>query len=117
MRFSTNKITQKELNNSLVEFCLSQDEREKVMVKKRKELGYVEYKGASWKVFDPTWANDVCQHYACIYCRLELETSKLTSMDEIIGYCMKLESVTNDFFNKFVQDIKQNIGLKDLDVF
>jgi len=47
VRFSTNEITQKELNNSLVEFCLSQDEREKVMVKKRKELGYVEYKGAS----------------------------------------------------------------------
>jgi len=47
VRFSTNEITQKELNNSLVEFCLFQDEREKAMVKKRKELGYVEYKGTS----------------------------------------------------------------------
>jgi len=47
MHFSTNKITQKELNNLLVESYLSQDEREKTIVKRREELGYVECKNAS----------------------------------------------------------------------
>jgi len=47
VHFSTNEITQKELNNSLVESYLFQDETEKVMVKRRKELGYVECKDAS----------------------------------------------------------------------
>lgn len=59
IHFSTNEITQKELNNLLVESHLSQDEREKTIVKRRKELGYVECKDASWKILDPTQANDV----------------------------------------------------------
>jgi len=45
VHFSTNEITQKELNNLLVKSCLLQDKREKAMVKRRKELGYVKFKG------------------------------------------------------------------------
>jgi len=36
-------------------------------------------------------------------------------MDEIVEYCMKLEFVANDFFDKFAKGIKQNYqseGLK-----
>ena len=48
------------------------------------------------------------QCYTYICCRLELETPKLTSIDEIIEYCVKLKSVANDIFDKFAQGIKQN---------
>ena len=47
MCFSTNKIVQKELNNSQVETHFPQNKSEKVVVKQGKELGDVEHKGAS----------------------------------------------------------------------
>jgi len=99
MCFSTNKIIRKEFNNLQVKIYFPQDEREKAVIKWGKELGDVKHKDASWKVFDPTWVNDVYQRYACICCRLKLESSKLTLVDGVVGYCMELESIANDFFN------------------
>ena len=69
------------------------------MVQQEKELGDVEYKDASWKVFDLFWANNVSQSYACICYRLKLEFPKLTLVDKVVGYYIKLKSVTNKFFN------------------
>ena len=37
--------------------------------------------------------------------RFELEISKLILVDEIVRNYMKLESITNNFFNKFSQYI------------
>ena len=99
MCFSINKIVLFELNNLQVKTRFSQDKSEKTVVKQGKELGNVKYKNASWKVFNPSQANNVSQSYACIHCRLKLKFPKLTLIDKVVGYCMKLESITNDFFN------------------
>jgi len=78
MCYSINKIVWKELNNSQVKTYFLQNESKKVVIKWGKELGDVECKDASWKVFDPSWANDMSQSYACIHHRLKLKSSKLT---------------------------------------
>ena len=71
------------------------------MVKGGEELRDVEGKGASQQISDPTSINKMDKSDTCISCGFELETAKLTVMNEIIGDHMKLESITDDFFNEF----------------
>jgi len=62
-------------------------------------LGNIKSKGASQQIFDPPHANEVSQCYACISYELGFEFSKLALIDEVVGECLKLESIANDFFD------------------
>jgi len=71
-------------------------------------LGNIKSKGASQQIFNPHHVNKVSQCYACISHGLELESSKLALMNEVVGDHLKLKPITNDFFDLFAQSIKQN---------
>jgi len=47
--------------------------------------------------------NEVGQRYTGIHSELEPETSKLALVNEVVRDYMKLELITNDFFNQFTQ--------------
>jgi len=49
--------------------------------------------------------NEVCQCDTSVGSEFELEFSKLALVNEIVKNCMKLESITNNFFNKISQCI------------
>ena len=76
-----------------------QNKGEKTMVKRGEELGNIKSKGASQQIFDPSYVNEVSQCYACVSHRLGLESPKLALMDEVVGDCLKLEPIANDFFD------------------
>jgi len=65
------------------------------------ELRDVEGEDASQQISNPSSANKMGESDTCISCGFELETAKLTVMNEIIGDHVKLESITDDFFDEF----------------
>ena len=76
------------------------------MVKQRKELCNVKSESTCWQVLDPTCLNDVYKRYICIYCRFELETTELAKVDEVICCHGKLESLSDNFLNKFAHCVE-----------
>jgi len=75
------------------------------MIEWWEKLSNFESKDTGWKVFYPPHMNKVDQRYTSIHSELEPETSKLALIDEVVRDYMKLEPITNDFFNQFTQCI------------
>jgi len=78
------------------------------MIERREELGNIKSKDASQQILDPFYVNKMSQCYTCISCGLGLKTSKLALMNEVVGDCLELESLANDFFDQLAQGVKQN---------
>ena len=49
--------------------------------------------------------NEVSQCDTSVRSGFELETTKLTLVDEVVRNHMKLKSITNNFFDKFTQHV------------
>ena len=73
-----------------------------MVVEKGKELGNVKGDSAGWQISDPSSVNKMSENNTCISHGFELETAKLTVMNEIVGDHMKLESITNNLFDEFI---------------
>ena len=56
---SVNKIVRKESDNVWIYTGFLEDERKEMMVKRRKELHYVEDKDAGWYIFDPSYVDEM----------------------------------------------------------
>ena len=80
------------------------------MVKKGKELRNVKDESASCHILDPSHANEMGQSNTHICCGFEFKTAKLTMVYEIVNNHMKLDSVTDDFFDKFSQCVQEDNG-------
>ena len=75
------------------------------MVEGREKLGNVKDKSAGRQILDLTHMNEIGKCNTYISCGFELEAVKLTVVNEIISNHMKLDSVTDNFFNEFFQCI------------
>ena len=75
------------------------------MVEGREKLGNVKDKSAGRQILDLTYMNEMGKCNTHISCGFELETAKLTVVNRIISNHMKLDSVTDNFFNEFSQCI------------
>jgi len=47
-----------------------------------------------------------------IVCGLEFQPAELAWMNEVVGCDDKLESLSNNFFNKFAKSVQKNNGVK-----
>jgi len=72
-----------------------------MVVEGGEELRYVKGEGASQQISDPSSVNKMGESDTHISHGFELETTKLTVINEIIGDHVKLEFVTDDFFDEF----------------
>ena len=95
----------------MIEFCLVQDEEEKLVIQREKELSNVKCQSTCGEVFNPLWSNDVskCNPYICD--RSLFETSKLTRINKDVGNCMELTTFSNHFFKEFSNCIEKNNGV------
>ena len=82
-----------------VEACFLNNLYKEVMIQWGEELWDVEYQSAGEEVFLPTWSNDIGENNSCISGGLELQSTQLAQMDEIIGGNMELDSLSNNLFN------------------
>ena len=96
---SAYKVVSKKIDNIYVKTHFSQDKSKKIIVEQREELGNIKSKGTSWQIFDLPHVNEVSQYYACISHKLRLESPKLALMNEVVKDHLKLEPITNDFFD------------------
>ena len=56
---SVNKVVRKESDNMWIYTGFLKNERKKMMVKRRKELHYVEDKDADWHIFDLSHVDEI----------------------------------------------------------
>ena len=101
--FPIDKITGNKFDNNWIQTCFLENERKKTVVKEREKLGNVEGKSAGRQIFDLTHTNEMGECDTYISHEFELEATKLTMVNEIVSDYMKLDSVTNDFFDEFSQ--------------
>ena len=71
------------------------------MVEGGEKLGNIKGNSTGWQISDPSSTNKIGESNICISYRFELETAKLTVVNEIVRDHMKLESITDDFFDEF----------------
>ena len=55
------------------------------MVERREKLSDIKGKNAHVALLKPTRPNEVSEVYACIYCRILVDTSKLMRVEEAIS--------------------------------
>jgi len=76
-----------------------------MVVEGREKLGNVKGKSAGRQILDLIHTNKMGECNTHISCGFELETTKLTVVNDIISNHMKLDSVADDFFDEFSQCI------------
>jgi len=106
MSLLINKIIGENFDNSWLELHFPKNESEKTMIEWGEKLRNVEGKSTCCEILNPSHTNEMSEGNVGIRSRLKLESSKLVLMDEVVRHHMKLESITNDFLDKFSQCIE-----------
>jgi len=81
--------------------CFPKNKSEETIIKWGEKLRNVKDKGTCYEIFNPSCMNEMSESNAGIRSGLKLESSKLALIDEVVQHHMKLESITNDFLDKF----------------
>ena len=95
----------------MIKSHLVQNEGEKLVIQKGKELSNMKCQSTHGEVFNLPWSNNVSKCNPCIHGRSLFETSKLTRMNKAVGNHMELKTFSNHFFKEFSNCIKKNNGV------
>jgi len=82
------------------------------MIERGEKLGDIKCKSAYKEVFNPFHVNEMGKSDSSIWSEFKLESTKLALMNEVVRHHMELESITDEFFNKFTHSIKKDDGSK-----
>ena len=69
------------------------------MIQWEEELWDVKCQSAGEEVFWPTWSNDMGENNSCVSSGLELQSTQLAWVDEIIEGNIELDSLPNNLFD------------------
>ena len=82
------------------------------MIEREEKLGDIESESACREVFNLSHMNEIGKSDSCIQSRFKLESTKLALINEVVRHHIELESITNDFFDKFTHSVKKDNGSK-----
>jgi len=101
MSLPINKIIGEKFDNSWLELCFPKNKSEEIMIEWGEKLRNVKGKGTCCEIFNPSHTNEMSESNTGIRGGLKLESFKLALIDEVVWHHMRLESITNNFLNKF----------------
>jgi len=85
------------------------------MIERGEKLGDIESKSACREVFNSSYANEISESDSSIQSGFKLEFTKLALINEVVRHHMELESITDDFFDKFTIVLRRTMGLNGLE--